>query len=213
MALYLPDRSTVALSTTYGTAKPVTGTSNANPAVATAAAHGLTAGAIIESISGWSELNNRIVRVANPLTGTFEFEDIDTTSTQFFPAGGGVGTVREITAWTQISEIISLEASGGDQQFATVGLMENNYETQVPTIMSARTLKITLTDDPTLPGYIALAAAAAVKATRAVRINFPEGGGIYCNGIVAFNRMPTMTLRQVRGVVATISLQSEVTRY
>ena len=120
MAVYLPDGSTVALATTYA-AKTITAISNANPAVVSCTAHGLTDGDLIELTSGWSRLNGRTFRVASSLTDTFALEDVDTTDTAVFAAGSGVGTFKEISAWTSVTQILKFEVSGGRRQF-TQGL-------------------------------------------------------------------------------------------
>ena len=60
MAARLPDGSTVSLAATYGAAKTITSISNANPAVATAAAHGFANGDLVVINSGWQRLNDRI---------------------------------------------------------------------------------------------------------------------------------------------------------
>ena len=213
MSAYLPDGSVVAIATAYGTAKPVTAVSNASPAVATAAAHGLANGTIIEAKSGWSRLNDRVMRVDGQTTGTFEYSGLDSTSAQFYPSGSGAGSVREITAWTQIAQILSFETSGGEQQFAPFSFLENDFETQLPTITSAQSIKIGIADDPTLMGYLAIKAAAETRSNRALRLTLPNGGTLYYNGIVSFNPTPSLTKGQVMSVTATFSLQSAVTRY
>ena len=82
MSFRLPNGATLQIAATYGTAIPVTALSNANPAVATAAAHGLSDGDIIAVTSGWTRLNDRAARVADSLTGTFALENVNTTNLQ-----------------------------------------------------------------------------------------------------------------------------------
>ena len=89
MGFRLPNGATLQIASTYGPAIPVTALSNANPAVASAAAHGLTDGDIIAVTSGWTRLNDRAARVANSLTGTFALENVNTTNLQPEPAGYG----------------------------------------------------------------------------------------------------------------------------
>ena len=118
MAANLPDGSIVSIATAYDAAKTITAISNANPAVATAAAHGFANGDLIEIKSGWQKINERIVRVAGSTAGAFNIEGISTTSTSDFPVGSATpASARLISGWTQISQILSFEMSGGDQQF------------------------------------------------------------------------------------------------
>lgn len=213
MAARLPDGAIVSLATTYGTAKTVSGISNANPGVATSTAHALANGALLSVVSGWSNLNNRIVRVAGSATNTFNLDGIDTTSTTLYPSGSGGGTVQEITGFTQISQIMGFSTSGGDQQFATFSFLEQGFETQIPTITSAQSITIDIADDPTLPGYIALKAASDARAVRALKLAMPDGSFILYQGYVSLNETPTVTKGSVMQVKATFSLQSKPVRY
>lgn len=100
MSVKLPNGTTFAIASGYGSPVSVTSLSNASTTVATASAHGLTEGDFVEVTSGWSRLNGKVVRVGTADTGTFELEGIDTSSTTAYPAGSGIGTVRKISGWT-----------------------------------------------------------------------------------------------------------------
>jgi hypothetical protein len=213
MAARLPDGAIVSLATTYGTPKTVSAITNANPGVATSTSHGLTNGALVSVVSGWSNLNNRVVRVAGSAANAFNLDGIDTTSTALFPTGSGGGSVTEITQFTQISQIMEFTTSGGDQQFANFSFLEQSFESQIPTITSAMSISIGIADDPSLPGYQALQAASDARAVRAVRLQLPDGSFILYQGYVSFNSTPTLSKGQVMQVRATISLQGKPVRY
>ncbi|OZI31733.1 phage tail protein [Bordetella genomosp. 10] len=213
MSVSLPNGVILALATAYGSVKNVTALSNAAPAVATSAAHGLSNGAIVEVKSGWQKLNDRIMRVSDAAASAFSLEGTDTQSQVLYPAGTGVGSVREVTAWTQITQVTDTSTSGGDMQFATFSFLENDFESQIPTQASAQSFTLTIADDPTLAGYKAVQAAAEKRDVRALRITFPNGSVIFYNGYVSFNETPTMTKGQVMAVQATFSLLSRPVRY
>ncbi|MGV2862150.1 phage tail protein [Achromobacter sp. AGC39] len=213
MSVSLPNGVIIALATAYGASKNITALTNANPAVATSAAHGITNGALVEVKSGWQKINERIVRVAEAAAGAFSLDGMNTSSLVQFPAGTGAGSVREITAFTQITQILETSTSGGEMQFATYSFLENDFEAQIPTQASAQSLALTIADDPTLAGYKALQAAAETREVRALRITFPNGSMILYNGYVSFNETPTMTKGEVMGVQATFSLLSRPVRY
>lgn len=213
MAARLPDGAIVSIATTYGTAKTVSGISNANPGVATSTAHGLSNGALLSVSSGWSNLNNRVIRVAGSTTNSFNLDGVDTTSTTLYPAGSGGGSVQEITGWTQISQIMNFSTSGGDQQFTTFSFLEQSFDTQIPTTLSAQSITIDIADDPLLAGYQALKAASEARAIRALRLSMPDGSFILYQGYVSFNETPTVTKGSVMQVKATFSLQSKPVRY
>jgi hypothetical protein len=213
MAARLPDGAIVSLATTYGSAKTVTAITNANPGVASSTSHGLNNGDILSMVSGWSNLNNRVVRVAGSATNTFNLEGVDTTSTTLFPAGSGAGTATPITAFTQISQIMGFTTSGGDQQFANFSFLEQNFETQIPTIFSAQSIQLEIADDPSLAGYQALKAASDARAVRVLKLQLADGSLILYQGYVSFNETPTLNKGQVMTVNATFSLQSRPVRY
>ncbi|MDZ7863013.1 phage tail protein [Acidovorax sp.] len=213
MAVSLPDGATIAIATTYGSVKTVTAITNANPGVITSAAHGLLNGAFYELKSGWQKISDRVFKAANVATNALDVTGIDTTDTNRFAAGTGVGSLREITAWTQIPQILEFTTSGGDQQFANFSFLEEDYERQLPTVTSAQSIQIGIGDDPSLPGYQALKAAGEARAIRALKVTLPNGAVLLYNGFVSFNETPTLTKGSVMQVRATISLQGRPTRY
>ncbi len=213
MAVQLPNGVLLALGTTIGSDVTVTALSNANPGVATAAAHGLSDGDIVVVTSGWSRLNNRVVRVDSSTTGTFALEGINTSDTNLYPAGTGTGSVNEVSAWTQLSQVISIETSGGEMQFTTYSFLENDFETQLPTQSSPQPLTLTLADDPSLSGYTALVAAAQTRDNTPLRMTMPNGSVLLYNGVVSVNETPVMTKNEIITVTATFSLQALPVRY
>ena len=214
MSVSLPKGVTLALATTYAVADTVSAVTNANPAVATTgSAHGVSTGAFVEVTSGWSRLNNRVVRAASASGSSLTYEGIDTSSTTNFPAGTGTGSFREITAWTQISQILDLQTSGGDMQFATYSFLEQDFQSQIPTEASPMSLTFTIADDASLAGYIALKAAAETRSLTGLKATMPNGSVILFNGYISLNETPTMSKGQVMGCKATFSLQGKPVRY
>lgn len=214
MSVRLPNGAIISMASTYvnGVAA-MTAITNANPGVASIAAHGYTDGAILEISSGWALLDQRIVRVNAPAAGTFELEGIDTLNTSKYPAGAGAGTVRSITAWTQITQILETQSQGGEQQYYSYGFLEESKERQIPTVKSAESLNLTIGDDPTLPWYAAMVAADDDRVARAIRMQLPNGSVIYFNAYVSLNKTPTMTRNEIMRVSASLSFVSESTRY
>lgn len=213
MAVQLPNGVVISLATAYGTAKSVTAITNANPGVASSAAHGLANGAIIEVTSGWQKINERILRVAGTAASAFNLDGVDTTNVTMYPAGTGAGSVREVTAFTQITQILELSTSGGEMQFTQYSFLENDFESQLPTQASAQSLTMSIADDPALAGYQALKKAADERAVRALKMTMPNGSVLLYNGYVSFNETPSMTKGAVMACQATFSLMSRPVRY
>ncbi len=213
MSVQLPNGVVISLATTYAAADTVSAISNANPGVVTSNAHGLNDGDIVEMTSGWSRLNDRIVRVDSPAANTFNLEGIDTSNTTSYPVGTGTGTARAVSAWQQIQQILTSTTNGGEMQFSTYSFLEQDFETQIPTQSSPMTIELSIADDPALAGYIALKEAAEARDKRAIRLQMPNGSVLYANGYVSFNETPTMTKNEVMAVRATINLTARPTRY
>lgn len=213
MSVSLPNGVIFSLGTTLETAKNVSAISNANPAVASAAAHGFTNNDIILLNSGWQKLNDRLFRVANQAAGTFELAGQDTTNTTLYPSGTSSGNARKVSGWTQITQVLECTTSGGEMQFATYSFLENDFESQIPTQHSAQSLTMSIADDPTLAGYAALKKAAAERAAVPLRAQMPNGSVIYYYGYISFNETPSMTKNNVMACQATFSLMSLPVRY
>jgi hypothetical protein len=214
MAVSLPNGATISVGSTYGTTRAVSAASNANPAVITLeASHGITVGDIFEWTSGWSRANGNVYRASAVATNDVTVEGLNSTSTSMFPAGSGTGTVREVTAWTQITQILDSQTSGGEQQFVTYSFLEDDAEHQIPTVKSPIVFNLTIGDDATLAHYAVLAAADADRQQRAMRVLLPSGSPIYFSAYVTLQKTPTLTKNQVMGLPVTLSLINQVTRY
>lgn len=213
MAFSIPDGSTVHLATTLGAAVAITSITNANPAVANATGHSLVAGDLVVIKSGWKRIDQRVFRVANPTTNSFELEGMDTTDTTAFPAGSSSGSAMIVSTWVQITQVTGISTSGGDQQYVTVSPLESDFEIQIPSMTSAQSISMDIGDDPSLDGYKALKVASDARAIRPFKLVNKNGSVIYYNGYVSLNETPTKNKGQVDTVKATFALQSKPTRY
>lgn len=212
MSVQLPNGSIISIASGYAAAVNVTALSNASPAVATAT-NTFNAGDFVEVTSGWSRLNNKIVRVLSPTSPSFSLEGIDTTLTSIYTALAGIGSVRKITGWTPLQQILSNESNGGEQQFKEFQFQDSDSMRRIPTVKSAAGLKLMVADDTSLAGYILAAAANDDRLPRAVRVALPNGGIILYNAYITLNETPTMTTNDLMAVEVTLSFVSRVQRY
>ena len=214
MSFALPDGSRVQVASLYAASKPITAISNASPAVATSAAHGLSAGDYLELTATWPKLTDRIVKVgAAPATDTFKLEGIDSTKTTIYPAGA-TGSFRKISAWQDVPQVLTVDTSGGETKFVTVQFLEDEDEKQTPAGKSAAAIKLTMADDPSQPYYATLRAADEAKEPIALRIILPAGRGeLLYNCLVSFNDSPKLGKGSVMTVEASMPLKAKFTRY
>lgn len=218
MSVSLPNGALVAVASGYGAAKTMSAVSNANPAVASITTPGaIAANDIIEVTSGWSRLTDKIVKAGTVGVGSpsdlVQLLGIDTSSTSIYPALGGAGTVREITGWTQLSQILSSTSNGGDQQFLEYQFLEADAKKRIPTFKNPAGIQFSIADDDSLAGYILVAAANDDRLPRAVRVTLPDGSLIFYNCYISLNKTPSLTVNELMAVEVTLSLLAEVVRY
>jgi hypothetical protein len=212
LSVSLPNGATVSLATGYGVSAPITAISNANPAVATVTGGAVATGDIIVVKSGWSRLNDRVLRAGSG-GGSVTLEGINSTNVSTFPAGSGLGSLVEVSGWQQITQILETSSSGGEQQFVNYSFLESDAEYQIPTVKSPVSFTFKIADDATLAHYAVLDAADISRAPQAVRLLLPTGSVVYWNAYITLSRTPTLTKNEVMGLQVTMSLVSEVTRY
>lgn len=212
MAVSLPNGALLAVATAYASALTVTAASNASSCVLTVT-NTLVAGDIIEFTSGWSRANGRVFRVSAATASTVTVEGLDTTSTVQYPSASGIGSIRKINTFTQVTQIMGCTSSGGEPQYQTFSFLEQDFDSQIPTTTSAQSLALEIADDPALAGYQAIKAIALSRAATALRLTFPAGGFMFYSGIFAFDETPSLTKGNLMSVKAGVALQNRPVRY
>ena len=213
MAYTLPNGSTIHIGSAVGSALTVTAATNANPCVMTSTAHGLVNGDYIIVTSGWSRTTDKVFRVAGSTANTFELEGHNTTDTTIYPAGSGTGSVKKVTTWTQITQVLSLSSQGGEQQFATYQPLEGDREVRIPTTKSGGGLDIEVGDDPTLAGFIAATAANDDRVARALRITNANASKSLFFSYISADKVPQMNVNDVQKARISLSHLNEAVRY
>jgi hypothetical protein len=214
MAITLATGTLVAVASTYGTGFTISAISNANPAVATlSVSHGVIVGDFIEVISGWDLLTNKVVRVSVVSTNDVTLEGINTVSTSSYPAGTGTGTGREVTAWTNITQVQSIGTSGGEQNYADVTAITDLTQKQRPTTRGAQTIDMTVFDDPALSYYSVVQTAAETSALTALRIIFPNASRMLANGYFSLQKTPNVEINAPLTASINFSAAADPMRY
>lgn len=214
MAITLATGTLVAIASTYGSSSNMTAITNAASAVATlAAAHGVVVGDFLEVTSGWDRLNGRIVRVSAVATNDVTLEGINTTSTSLYPAGTGTGSIRRITAWTNLSQITSsISVGGGEQQFADITTLTDRTQKQIPTVRGAVNVTLPTFDDPSLAWYNTVLTASDTAVATGVRMIFPNNSRLVANAYWSLQPVPTIEDSTLRGSIS-LSFVADPVRY
>lgn len=188
----------VAMQSAIGSDLTISGITKANPGVVSSTAHGLSNGDIVFlEINGMHQLNDKVVRVANKTTDTFELEGVDTTLFETFSSG----TAQKLTFGTSITTATTINASGGDFDFIDSTTIHDSTKKQIPGLPSAITYQFDNIWDASDTGLLAMKAASDTQAKRAFKFQFGSGGKIlYFAGYVGCAMLPG---GQAQGLVTT----------
>jgi hypothetical protein len=213
MGYKIPNGGYFQHAATYDAVLPFTALSNAAEAVATVTGASLAVGDIVLLTSGWSKLDNKVVRVKAATATAITLEGIDTTDILLFPAGGGVGTMKKVLTWVQIPQVIDLAFAGGEQNYTDVVFLEDDQGRQIPTDKSATSMTLTIADDPAKPFNAILRKADARKQVEAARLVLPGNDQLLYGTFTSFSNQPAVVRNSVLSRIVSLALQSEPTRY
>lgn len=210
----VPTGSTFFIASAIAASKTTTVVTNALEAVVTSAAHGYSIGDIVEITSGWGRLNKRVFRIKASDANTFTLEGADTTNTNFFPSGTGIGSVRKITTFTQITTVMSPQTSGGEPKNVTYKFIESDVEFNINDGFSATSYTMELDADSIgSAGYTALKTLTDVQTDTVLKIVTRSGSQMFIPCTVALNESVRMQDGQINRVNASFSGNNRVTRY
>lgn len=213
MGYKIPNGGYFQHAATYDAVLPFTALSNAAEAVATVTGASLAVGDIVLLTSGWSKLDNKVVRVKAATATAITLEGIDTTDILLFPAGGGVGTMKKVLTWVQIPQITDLAFSGGEQNYLDVVFLEDDQGKQIPTDKTATSMTLTIADDPVKPFNGVLLKADARKQVEAARLVLPGNDQLLYGTFTSFSKQPAVSRSNLLTRTVSLALQSEPTRY
>lgn len=210
----VPTGSTFYVASAFGVDKTVTAVSNAAEALVTAT-HDFANGDIVEITSGWGRLNKRAFRVKS-VTGTVSFvlEGADTSSTSFFPVGTGIGTVRKVSTFTQITTVMAPSSSGGEPKTVTYKFIESDVEYTINDGFSATSYAMDLDADSIgSAGYTALKALTDVQTNTVLKILTRSGSIVLIPCTCALNESISFSDGQINKVKAAFNGNNRLTRY
>ncbi|KQW97137.1 hypothetical protein ASC94_10120 [Massilia sp. Root418] len=202
------------IATAYGAVKPVTIVTNATEAVVTAVAHGYANGDIVEITSGWGRINRRNFRIKSSTTDSFVLEGQDTTNTTFFPAGTGIGSVRKVTTFTQITQVMNPASSGGDPKTVNFKYVESDSEYSINDGFAATGYTMNLDADAIgTAGYTALKSLTEVQTDTCLKMLSRSGATLYQPCTVALNEAVKLQDGQINQVSVAFNGNNRLTRY
>lgn len=216
MAITLSTGATISVAKTYAASISFSAISNATDAVCTVSGSTIVAGDYVEITSSWGLIDKRVARAKTGTSATsLILEGVDTSDTAKYPAGTGATAsgVRKITAWSAISQVKSLSASGGSQNFADITGLADVVQRQCPTTRSAITMTADVFDDPTLAWYADVTAADNARTPYGLLMTFPNGSKLAANAYWSLMRVPTMAANEALMTQISLSYAAEPVRY
>lgn len=212
MAYQLPNGSTFDFASGYTPFFTITAITRAANAVFTAAGHTLTVGQIVMIKSGWWDIDGRAFRVSARTANTFTLAGADTTDTK---RNSGIiyGTVRGVTSWVQVPQILNLSLAGGEQQYITYSPSRSGKEVSRPTTKSGATMFIEVADDKSLPLFSIIETASRTEETQVQRLTLINSDTILYASLASITKTPKVQRDQLMTRTITLALQGDNTRY
>lgn len=202
------------VASTYGTAVAVSVASNAANCVVTVAdASTFDVGNIVEFTSGWERANNRIFRISAKAGSDLTLEGLNTSNTSRFSVGGGVGSIREITAWTEITDVRGTNPQPPSNEFEDISTMANAIIVEVPVAQRLGGLTLDVLDNAAAAYVAVVEAAAEAIALTGFRIQQASGAKIYANAYLTYGKVPTFPTRGALTNSIEVKYASIPTRY
>lgn len=213
MSYFLPEGSKLFISSGLATAVTVSGITNANPAVASATAHGYANSDPLVLFSGWEDADATVFQAAGVAANTFQLQGFDTTDTTWFTSGGGAGSAQKVTGWTELTQWLTVDASGGDQRTTTVDPISRRNSLIFPAGFNPTQFSLGFGYDTNLASQQAMIAASRGLKARAFKMAISGGMTGYFYGNISFNEIPKISKGSVLTAAATVSVLGRFISY
>ena len=211
----VPTGTTFHIATAFGPVKAVTAISQAVDAVVGCATHDYAVGDIVEMTSAWGRLNRRVYRVKAVVAGaSFTLDGANTTNPNFYPAGMGVGSVRKITEFKQITQVMNPQSSGGDPKTVNYKYVESDVEYSINDGFAATNYTMELDADSIgNSGYAALVTLTEVQTDTCLKMVSRSGAQLFQPCTVAINEAVKLQDGQINRVTVAFNGNNRLTRY
>ena len=202
-------------STSFGLKKTVSTVSNADPAVATSAAHGFANGQELLLLNGWEDASESIWRAQDVAAGTLELEDLDTADTEWFPSGtASQGSLQLVDNWQEIGQVLEVSNTGGGRRDITVSPLARRNSIVLPAGFEASGIDFTLGYDPSRVDQKAMdKISRRLSARVAFKFVLPGGAKLYAYGFLQKSGVPQMASQDVVKVNVSCSFLGMVSTY
>lgn len=211
----LPRGTTVSITTVQGAEKTITAASNAVECVLTIEDNDFIVGDYLEvTNSGWGKLSKRGFLVKAVAANNVTLQGCNTTATDLYPAGAGVGTCRKQGAPVQITQVTDLTSSGGEPQQVEYFYLEDENNYTINNGFSAVSYTLTIDADAIgTAGWNALETNTETQKDIMFVIRKKDGGRTILPATVALSTTESYTDGQIITTTAAINGRARPTRY
>lgn len=192
------------VETAKAAAKTITAITKASPPVVTSAAHGYSNGDfVVLAVLGMFQLNSVVARVADITTDTYELEGIDSTAFETFASGNA----QKLTFGASMTNVVDVNASGGEPEFEDITTIHQNIRTRVPVVTSPLAFALTGLFDPADAAMQELAEATRSITQRCFKFRFANGTKMVFQGYPSASGVPTGSAQ--KAVTTPISIEAQ----
>lgn len=211
MGFALPNGAQVYLASAYGSPVSFKDATNAESVVITVDdASDLKAGDIVHINCNWSGINNAIAKIESVSDKAVTLRNINTTNTNKYAAGGGTGSIRKVTKWTELPQIVEVSKSGGEQNTIQIQFLSDDRQRNLNTYKSAVSQTYSIAHDSSLPVYPLLRQLDEREETVAAYMYVPKAKeNRYWAATASFDDTPSTAVNNVETVSVVLNLQSQ----
>lgn len=213
MAYFFPEGSRFSFSRTFAAPKTVSGISNGNPALATSTAHGFVDGDEILLVSGWEDATDTVYRIDQQSVDNFQLLGLNSTNTDFYPAGTGTGTASKISNFQEIPQVLTISTTGGDPRFTTISPIARRNSINVPTGFNATSITLTLGHDPANATYQEMLDISRSLEKVAFKMVLAGGAAVYGYGYLNVAETPSLNVNQANQVTCALTMLGRTMSY
>lgn len=213
MAYAFPEGAQILFSQTFASAKTITALTNANPAVATAAAHGYAASSEILLTSGWEDATDTVFKTAAIDATTFGVSGLNTTNTSFYTPGSGTGSAQLISNWVSIPQVLTISSTGGDPKMTTISPLARRNDINVPVGFNAASTTLTLGHDPSNANFQTMVDISRSLTKVAFKLLLSGGSTSYGYGYMSVSEVPQLNKGQANSVTAAFTFIGRTISY
>jgi hypothetical protein len=213
MAYYFAEGSKIQFTQTIAAVKTITVATNANPCVMTSVTHGYTTGDEILLTTGWEDATDSIYKITVLTADTFSVSGLNTTDTNFYATGSGVGTAQKCSTWLDIPQVLTINSSGGDARFTDISPLSKRNSIKVPTGFNATAITLSLGHDATQANYITMLGISRALSKVAIKQVISGGAVTYGYGYMSVSENPKLNVNQANTVDAALTILGRTVSY